>query len=236
VLVTFDEPVSAASATEPSNYSIDNGIVVSAATLDSEQLKVTLSTSQHLPGTEYTLSVIGIQDLASNTILPGTEISYSFVPQLVVSGVSAASGVTYQVAESLQVGDLAYVDRSFTYLQIPSELLGASYIQTANDDKLSQGDAFLSFDINQPASVYVLHDDRYTVRPAWLDAFSDTGLEVQINDNLSVFRREYPTGRVTLGGNVSPQNALGYNMYTVLIMPTVTATDPPVPPSGLMAE
>lgn len=238
VTVVFNEPVEQTSATDPGNYSIDNGITVSGATLGSDQTSVTLQTSAHAEGILYTLAVSGVRDQAAapNTIAPGSQASYSFSPQLIVSSLLAASGAPYEVAEALAIGSPAYVDRSFTYSQIPAELAGATYIRTANDDKLSQGDSFLSFEVNQAVTVYVAHDDRYAVKPAWLQSFTDSGQDLQINETFSAYGKDFSAGTVQLGGNVNPVEAEGNNMYTVILVPAAPPTVPPPPPQDLRAE
>ncbi|MCH8991640.1 MAG: hypothetical protein IIA44_07835, partial [Acidobacteria bacterium] len=66
------------SVTNPANYSIDLGITVSAATLDSDLRTVTLTTSNHSAGVSYTLTVNGMLDRATtpNPIAPNTQVSY----------------------------------------------------------------------------------------------------------------------------------------------------------------
>ncbi len=68
VLVHFSEAVSQTAAENASNYSIDNGIDVSSASLSSNGMNVTLTTGIHIIGPSYTVSVENIQDLAGNTI------------------------------------------------------------------------------------------------------------------------------------------------------------------------
>lgn len=238
VTVVFDEPVEQASATDTANYSINNGITISGATLGTDQATVTLQTSTHIEGVLYTLTVSGVRDRAAspNTIAPGSQAGYSFSPQLVVSNVVATSGASYEVAEGLAIGSMAYSDRTFTYTQVPFELAGATYIRTANDDKLSQATSFLSFDVNQAVIVYVAHDDRYAVKPAWLQSFTDTGLDLQINVTFSVYAKDFPPGTIQLGGNVNPVEVEDNNMYTVILAPQQLPTVPPPPPTELRAE
>jgi len=87
-----------------------------------------------------------------------------------VSGLSTPSGKGYVVEDDsgLRSGAKAYTDRQYPYSVVPSELEGKTYIQTANDDKFSKGEKFLSFSINKPATVYVGHDTRYQKKPSWL--------------------------------------------------------------------
>jgi hypothetical protein len=149
-----------------------------------------------------------------------------------VSNVTVASGRSYQVVSGgLSGGARRYTDRSFTISSpVPSELQGATFIRTANDDKSANPGAssFLSFEVSQNVTVYVAHDDRLA-RPAWLKSgWEETSISLQDSDGMSnrfrVFRRSYPRGKVTLGSNVPTQNRNG-SMYTVAVKAgTSTAT------------
>jgi YVTN family beta-propeller protein len=73
VIVRFLEPVDEATATDISNYSIDNGITILSVSLDPfstymgrDDLTVHLFTSMHTPLTTYTLTVRNVQDLSMN--------------------------------------------------------------------------------------------------------------------------------------------------------------------------
>lgn len=140
-----------------------------------------------------------------------------------VTNVIAVSGKTYTVG-TLNVGQLVYTDRSYTFASVPASLQGVSYIRTANEDKDSAGSntAFLSFDIAQAATVYVGHDDRITTKPAWLSTFADTGMDMTSTDGMtqwSLYRKDFTAGIVTLGGN---NTSSGNSMYVVVIAPQTT--------------
>src|SRR5713226_8444984 len=63
VIVTFSKPV-ADSATNVSNYSLDGGLGILGATLDSNSRRVvTLATTRQQPQSNYTLTVSGVQDV-----------------------------------------------------------------------------------------------------------------------------------------------------------------------------
>ena len=80
VIVTFSEPVSSASATNPSNYSIDNGVSVSSASLAADLVTATLTTSPLSENVTYTLTVNNVQDRATspNTIASNTSMPFEF--------------------------------------------------------------------------------------------------------------------------------------------------------------
>ena len=156
--------------------------------------------------------------------------------QLTIYNLSVASGIAYLIVpDSLAVGAPAYLDRDYTYSLVPTGLEGATYIRTANQDKGSSGDAFLSFEVNQDVAVYVAHDDRKPTKPSWLlESFRDTGQNLVTTDAiLSLFRNDFKAGTVNLGGNEAPGNS----MYTVVIleqeMAPIFDTELPDPPVGL---
>jgi hypothetical protein len=220
VKVVYSETVEEFSATHMANYSIDNGILITFASLSSDFKTVTLTISPHSVGITYTLTVNNVYDRASipNIILPNTQISYTYSPKLIISNLTVSSGKNYVVIDSLSDGAVAYIDRTYTYNDVPDFLEDKSYIKTANDDKFSQEVQFLSFEVNQSVKVYVAHDDLYEIKPDWLGNFTDTGEDLVIDGSpMSVFERSYSGGTVTLGGNVHPSQSDSNNMYTVII-------------------
>ncbi|HXV77667.1 MAG TPA: hypothetical protein VD788_15240, partial [Candidatus Polarisedimenticolaceae bacterium] len=236
VFVVFTEPVEQSSASNSSNYAIDNGIAITSAALSPDLVTVVLSTTVHIENVMYTLTVDDVRDRSANAnpIAPGTTASYLYSAVLELSNLNVLSGKSYQVVENLANGDLVYIDRSFTYSQVPTYLLGSTYIRTANDDKLSDGNVdFLSFDVNRDVTVFVAHDDRYTIKPGWLADFVDTGDNVVSTSTFSLFRRDYPRGTIVLGGNVHPNEAEDNAMYTVIFVgSTFDPGNPPPEPSN----
>lgn len=78
VTVKFSKPVADSAAT-PANFSLNDGITVSQATLDTTKRLITLTTSAQTAGKLYNLTVSGVKDRtpAQNTIAPGTTAYYS---------------------------------------------------------------------------------------------------------------------------------------------------------------
>ena len=156
-----------------------------------------------------------------------------------ISNLTVASGKTYVVPSSgLQAGGTVYIDRSYTYTTVPTLVQGATYIQTANNDKAATNTNFLSFTVNQSVSVYVAHGDRITPKPAWLNTFTDTGTNLVTSDTtLSLFVRTFSAGTITLGGNVSSANAgNSLSMYSVIVKPdSGSPTDTTAPTVTLTA-
>lgn len=146
-------------------------------------------------------------------------------PPLIVGNITMPN---YLISpDNLAVGSLQFVDRTYTYAQVPPALLGQSFVITANGDKYSTGDALFSVDISRRALVHIAHDDRALPKPAWLGDFVDTGEDIVSSDGanrFSLFAKAFDPGTVTLGGNVA-SGTPNCSMYTVVFLP-----DEPVPP------
>ncbi|MHC4474451.1 MAG: hypothetical protein ACYTEL_02320 [Planctomycetota bacterium] len=73
--VSFDEPLDRLSAESVANYTIDGDIYITSAALSSDLLAVKLETSSHSSGVSYTLTIVGIEDLAGNPMAE-TQLEY----------------------------------------------------------------------------------------------------------------------------------------------------------------
>jgi len=88
VTVTFSEPLDPVSATTVSNYSLNNSVTISSATLhaasgEGDSNTVVLATSLQKTNTSYTLTINNVKDVSSNTIAASTKAtfeSYAWVP------------------------------------------------------------------------------------------------------------------------------------------------------------
>ena len=149
----------------------------------------------------------------------------------VVNAVPVVAGNTqpsHYPWDTLTEGSAVYIDRNYTYTKIPSAYAGAQVLRTANDDKRATSERFLSFDVNQPVTVSVAHDVRITEKPSWLSGWTATGEKLLTSDTtLEVFRRDFPAGSVTLGGNAGPSNS---SMYTLLVAAAPAPEAPPEAP------
>lgn len=143
--------------------------------------------------------------------------------------ISNTSPATY-VWDKLDVGKLEFIDRTFTFSSVPASYVGFDYLQTANNDKASTGDTFVTFDVDQNVKVYVAHDDRIGTKPAWMSTFTDNGDDlVAGGGTFSLFAQVFPAGTVTLGGN----DGSSASMYTVVVEPWDST--PPLDPQNLGA-
>jgi hypothetical protein len=152
---------------------------------------------------------------------------------VVVSNVTVRSGKSYRAVKGgLVAGANRYIDRSDRFRSsLPSDLTGATYLETANADadaSLGMGGGFLTFAVDRDAVVYVAHDTRLK-KPTWLTkSFRDTGwrLATSRDRTYRVYERTYSKGTVSLGSNLD--SAEDGTMYTVAVQPasTTTPSDP----------
>ena len=76
VVIVFTKPVEAASATNSANYVFTNGLPVTAASLSTDTVTVTLTTAPLVYGSNYCLVINNVRDRASTPIpLPPTRWS-----------------------------------------------------------------------------------------------------------------------------------------------------------------
>jgi hypothetical protein len=233
VRVVFSEKVEELSAENPANYSIDNSVSVSGAVLQADEKSVLLSTSALTEDLTYTLTVNNVMDRASspNTIVPNSQATFTFVGELILTSLSVSSGKSY-VWDTLANGKTVYIDRSYTFSNVPSKYNGLVYLQTANEDKFSSGSPFISFTANQNVMVYLAYAG--SSLPAWASGWTNTGDVIVTTDrSLTVYAKEFPAGTVSLG-----ENGGAPSMYSVIVTkaggPTVETGDAGMPPRGQM--
>ncbi|WP_164849873.1 Kelch repeat-containing protein [Mucilaginibacter limnophilus] len=131
-------------------------------------------------------------------------------PSTLISDVSAVSGKNYEVAQ-LNTAVIYYTDRGYKITALPSDLVGAEFIKTPNDDKLNTTTNLLTFTLNQSATVYVAYDPRATTLPAWLSNWKKLTDKIGIDDpklsSLTLYSKDFSAGKVTIGGNrANPAN------------------------------
>ncbi len=233
--VSFSEPVDVGSASLVANYTISssdgNTIPVNDTTNSASNAAAgmaTLLTGPHAPGVLYTLTVRGVTDLAGNPIAARSSVTYREGGAAVLSSASATSGHAYTWGSLVQ-GAPVYTDRSYGYTDLPTAYVGLRYLQTSNDDKTIGGSGFLTFSTDRQITVYVGYDTRLTSVPAWLATWTDAGATITTSANsFHLYRKEFPAGTVTLGGNASTD---ANSMYVVLVGPSGSTSPPPIPPN-----
>lgn len=144
-----------------------------------------------------------------------------------ITQVSAASGKVYKVAKLVN-GTKMYTDRNYKITSIPAYLQGASFIQTANDDKGETNSLWLTTFMKKPVVVYIAYDVRAKILPDWLNEWHKTGDIIRTTDpgpgNMEVYSKtleywqQYPRPFI-LGANLASP-AKGSNMnYLVIAVP-----------------
>ncbi|MFN0126609.1 MAG: PVC-type heme-binding CxxCH protein [Verrucomicrobiales bacterium] len=142
----------------------------------------------------------------------------------IASTIEAESRLRYSTG-TLKIGHRSYTDRSYVFTKVPEALVGAEIIRTANDDDSTRGNSFLSFDLALASTVLVAHDVRLKQRPEWLQSFADSDLSVTTDDTrFHLWSKDFPPGKVTLGGNLAADPRGSKSNYFVVIQPK------PLPP------
>jgi hypothetical protein len=208
VVVVFSEAVEAGSAETAANYTIDNGIQVSAASLGGDARTVTLTTSAHSEGVDYVLTVNNVTDnsQAKNAIAANSQESYSYVAKLTVTLVQYFGSATLPtvVEDGFVEGAVQANDRTGSqYTNVPAGLSGLTYLLTARDDKNnSMPEDGVMYRVNASAActVFVLFQTSLGV-PTWIgrDYWEDTGLQIMADGNAySVYKKYFEAGNIDL--------------------------------------
>ena len=142
-------------------------------------------------------------------------------PELEITDLAVYDGTSWISRYNIQLGDVRYTDRDFTFTSVPSELAGSDWIKTANNSTDNTTvSPIAEFTVNADADVYVAWDDRASL-PSWLAGWIHTGLDITDSDtgsgDFSVYKKSYAAGSlVTLESTESSSNR---SMYTVIVRP-----------------
>ena len=150
-----------------------------------------------------------------------------------VSNLQTGSQRVYETG-ALKTEQRPYTDRGFRFTKVPAALDGAEIIRTANEDDRTTGDAFLTFDLALESTIHVAYDSRISARPEWMKAFTDSDLTVATsNVPFHLWSKDFPAGKVTLGGSLATNARGPKSNYFVIIQPkpltppsTPTAAEP----------
>jgi hypothetical protein len=217
--VVFSELIDIQTAQNITNYVIDDSVVVESAEIDTNQIRVHLTTSEHNIGESYEVMVNNVCDRATqpNTINNDASIQYILGNGIAVSCLNQAD---YGLSVFQPNGN-CYVDRNYTVTQAPEILNGAVQILTENKDKLSNGKSFLSFELNLDATIFVAFDKNISKIPDWLSGWAVTGDQV-VNSRSCVYQlysKATTGGKIHLGGNQGDNT--DNNMYMVFAVPQI---------------
>ena len=122
------------------------------------------------------------------------------------------------VESGAQNGKKIYVDRDYTFTDLPAALTGADWVQIADDDQRYSAVDLIELAVTGGTVVSIAHDDRAPL-PTWLTKqFKPTALTVTINGTpMKLFQRTMTKdGSLTFGSNTegAPVRA---NHYVVFV-------------------
>ena len=214
--ILFTEMVDKETAENIHNYVLEDSVDVISAKLDSNQVRVHLTTTPHDYGQSYSIQVRNIQDRAAkpNKMSSTNAVSYILSESVSVSQVSRGN---YSLGMFSQGGSL-YADRNYTFAETPDLLDGSIQVFTENSDKADTSDLFLHFEVNGDAQVLLAVDKRVTDLPAWIEDWKSTGDQV-ISSRATVynlFSKKIHSDRIVLGGNGGNEED---DMYLVFVKP-----------------
>lgn len=141
-----------------------------------------------------------IQSQAQLKVYPKTEIK-----NLNVIG----SPDPWVIYSNLQVGDIAYGGRTYTWSAIPNEFVGETWIQLNQSARaFTAATDLATFELTSAADVYIFHVSGITTKPAWLQQWtalpvtSDYLMTCTNTDKLYPYVKSFPAGStVHLGQN-----------------------------------
>lgn len=212
-LLNVSNTAGGTSSKTPDNSNYSNGAIV---------------TLQATPAAGYQFSgwsgSINTSTNPVNVTMDGDKtITANFTPlSLLVSNIVTTTGHPYTLSK-LYVGNTVYTDRTYQATTVPAFLDNAPLIRTANDDKYVKSATCLSFNVNQPVTVYVCYDPRATKLPGWLSTWQkNTGVQIGVNDSkisyMLVYSKAFSAGTISLGGNLADPAAGALNNYFVTLL------------------
>ena len=144
-----------------------------------------------------------------------------------ITDLKVADKSPYEIGEGLKKGTKYYIDRDYTVLEMPADMVGIQWIMTGNSQKNSKGAAFVTFTVDRPSIIWIGYDSRGNeakkgVPPAWLTKdYKMAAGTIKVTDgNMDTFnlwKRSVPAGEVVIPGNSeAPAKGFGSN-YLVLV-------------------
>ena len=144
-----------------------------------------------------------------------------------ITDLKVADKSPYEIGEGLKKGSKYYIDRDYTVLEMPADMVGIQWIMTGNSQKKSTGKAFVTFTVDRPSIIWIGYDSRGNeakkgVPPAWLTKdYKMAAGTIKVTDgNMDTFnlwKRSVPAGEVVIPGNAeAPAKGFGSN-YLVLV-------------------
>ncbi|VAW83691.1 hypothetical protein MNBD_GAMMA16-1403, partial [hydrothermal vent metagenome] len=160
------------------------------------------------------------QDVISSLLYNALNLSSSMPLPFILDDLTVSTFSSPQ-QNLLEVGDQYYLDEAFSLASIPAALQDGRWIMSRNVDGTNTSASYLSFTVDQAVDVYIAYDNNAMTLPDWLLDFSETGLLLSTTDpstpDLHLYKKSFPTGTITLGGNLQG-SATGANSNYVTII------------------
>jgi|GEM_PF-1210091 len=137
-------------------------------------------------------------------------------PDPLITGITvydSENASDWSIQENLQVGDLQYGDREYTFTDIPEQYAGLPWIRTANDSKDFKG-TVAEFSVADSVVVTIALDDRLH-QPDWMAGWIDVGYDFVNSEDppktFSLYEKVY-TGDapITVEGLAVSENTSNY--------------------------
>ena len=249
--VIFSEAVEKTSAENIANYTIDNGVQIIGAVLDSDPTVVHLITTTHGRGQQYDLTISNIQDLSGNGLPAGSTTSYNIpdpsqddaAPELIyvavktetlvevifsehVNGDQAKDVSNYSVDNGLQVTEARLKDNhSIVELTTTRHAAGTSYTLTVgNVQDLAGNPIGDKNSFTYETSSAEDNGDNASPNLVSVIARGETQLDVNFNEPISSLSAE-DLGNYSIDNNIEVKGAVLSNNLTTVHLVTSSHTN-----------
>ena len=155
-----------------------------------------------------------------------------------ITDLKAADKSPYEIGEGLKKGAKYYIDRDYTVVEMPADLVGIQWIMTGNGQKKSTGASFVTFSVDRPAIIWIAYDSRGNAKkggtpPDWLKTdYELTSGTLKVTDgNMDTFNlwksKKPVNGKVEIPGNAEkPAAGFGSNYIVLVEAGASTAVSP----------
>ncbi|MCD9024884.1 Ig-like domain-containing protein [Cohnella silvisoli] len=127
VEITFSEPVDTSTATNASNYMLNNGLKLTTIQISSDQRKVIFTTSEPVDGKTYQLTIRNVKDLAGNVMDTRSDLYFvgsndNTKPKVTSVQINANATITVKFSEKIRpeyavLNDRYSIDKGLSVIQ-----------------------------------------------------------------------------------------------------------------------
>ncbi len=144
-------------------------------------------------------------------------------PVRVVANVRVGAHGNASDLYAARIDEKPYEDAEYTISRMPVDLSGLPAVRLAQADKAETSAAYLEFNLVRRSRVFIAYDAAAKEIPVWLRPYTPEKMALIVNQYgaerlMQVYSKDFPAGRVTLGGN-SADGARGsvFMNYLVII-------------------